>query len=65
MTAKFVREAATKHKPPKSNPAKRGDLGTALKLLAKAEKAAGASKDSAVLKALKALRKCLEDLAEG
>ena len=73
VTAKIVREAAApfRDKKPgmptakKSTPAGRPDLGLALELLARAEKAAGASQDEAVLKELQALRKCLEGLAKG
>ena len=73
VTAKIVREAAAPFRdkkpgtPParKSTPTGHPELGPALELLARAEKAAGASQDEPVLKELRALRKCLEGLAKG
>jgi hypothetical protein len=74
VTAKIVRKAAVKFKSRKTKAAGKAkiekraspksiNLGTALKLLAGAEKAAEENKDQLVLKKLAALRKCLEALA--
>ncbi len=73
LTAKIVHQAAAKFKPKKTIKARKGEiektvtvkginLKPALKLLARAEKAAGKINDKVILKSLAALRECLEGL---
>ncbi len=71
VTAKLVNQVAAEFKPakpsytkPKQSAAiKHVNIGSALKLLARAEQAASDNKDQLVLKELSALRTCLEALA--
>jgi hypothetical protein len=76
ITAAIVKKAAVKFRPAeprtggkrgakKASVAKSINLKPALNLLAKVEKVAEENKDQLILKELKALRKCLEKLAEG